>query len=193
MFVRLALVTGIPVVALLFAELRAPGARFAYLARDTISRGYRPDIWRSTLEMAADYPLLGSGLGTFSVAFPLYQQGANKFYRYAHNEWLQIFAEGGLLAGLIVILAAVGGLRWAMGARVLPPMAQLWRRGIGASVAAVALFSFVDFPLRIPAVGLLFSILLGVASSHIMTSAPANNKMTVFDPTRRKAGRTPVD
>ena len=72
-------------------------------------------IWRTTLEMIKDKPILGSGIGTFKMNYLNYQAEFlkdNPYYvKYsgkageAHNEYLQIWAELGIIGlGLFLLI-----------------------------------------------------------------------------------------
>lgn len=62
-------------------------------------------IWKSTLLMALDYPILGTGWGTFGYFYPAYRLPTEKTTAgfFAHNDYLQFAAEGGMLASLILV------------------------------------------------------------------------------------------
>ncbi len=151
----------VPLGWLLFAEVRAPGERFADLARDLSTIGGRWPTWRATAEMAVAYPWLGVGLGTFAAALPLFDTGAHDVtYLHAHNEWLQVLAEGGPLA-LAAVLAVAVWLAWRLVASLRQRDPSLGERCLLASFAAIALFSVTDFCLRIPANAVLLAVLLG--------------------------------
>ncbi len=87
------------VVALVAASL---------LARSYVKQQWRTDvrpvIWNATLKMIGSRPLLGHGLGTDVVAYPLYRlpeyflrPKATNVTDHAHNELLEIAAEQGLI------------------------------------------------------------------------------------------------
>src|SRR5206468_401819 len=78
-------------------------------AVDQLLRSGSPDvsratIWQDTVKMIRDYPILGAGLGTYHTIYPTYAHTENLFgLDYAHNDYLQILAEGGILGGLITV------------------------------------------------------------------------------------------
>ncbi|MGH2454274.1 MAG: O-antigen ligase family protein [bacterium] len=78
----------------------------------------RVAMWRASLAMLHDRPLLGSGLNTFGLVYPRYRLPEDRAASqpFAHNIFLNMAAEGGL-AGLGAFLAALAtaavlGLRW---------------------------------------------------------------------------------
>lgn len=67
------------------------------------STKFRLYVWRSTLEMIRDHPLVGLGPGTFEFAYPRYAiAGPTK---HAHQLYLQVGAEVGLPALVVFIIA----------------------------------------------------------------------------------------
>ena len=64
-------------------------------------------IWRDTLPIIRDFPVLGTGAGTFADAMFIYQRADKQvLFNHAHNEYLQLSAEGGasLLLAVLVML-----------------------------------------------------------------------------------------
>lgn len=126
--------------------------------RDEVA-GYAINMWK-------DYPVFGSGLGSFPVVFPRYSaQGTAVSYTHAHNDYLEFGAETGLigitLLGLIVLLSFAAALR-AQYLRRDPVM-----RGVSFAammgIIALMIHSSVDFNLQIPANALTFMLLLAFA------------------------------
>jgi O-antigen ligase len=118
------------------------------------------------LGLIRDYPVFGSGAGTFYVAFPAYRpEKVVNFYDYAHNDYVQLAAETGVvglgLLGLAVLLSLVAALR-AQWVRHDPLM-----RGISFAsimgIVAILIHSSVDFNLQIPANAALFMVILALA------------------------------
>lgn len=64
-------------------------------------------FWKSAWQMICENPLLGHGIGTFMRLFPKYAPLV--YVHYAHNTFLQIWAETGLLslASFIIFLWSV--------------------------------------------------------------------------------------
>lgn len=81
------------------------------LAQDPSSHA-RIQLWQSTLNMALDHPLLGTGWGTFAYYYPAYRLPIEKTTAgfFAHNDYLQFASEGGLIAIVLLILVLVGVL-----------------------------------------------------------------------------------
>src|SRR5262249_32291214 len=127
--------------------------------------GGRRAIWRETWPMVKAFAATGVGVGAYQRGMLVYQQSPRNFYfNHAHDEYLQIAAEGGLLlAGpaLIALLSLVSGV-----ARRLREerAAVYWIRGgaVGGMVAA-AVQSVWDTGLRMPANAVLFAILAAIA------------------------------
>jgi O-antigen ligase len=72
----------------------------------------RLQLWQSTLKMALDHPVLGTGWGTFAYYYPAYRLPIEKSTAgfFAHNDYLQFAAEGGVFAMLLLIAIMVGVL-----------------------------------------------------------------------------------
>ena len=80
------------------------GARFAAAP---VSAAGRFAIWRDTLPVLRDFWLTGSGAGTYETVMLLYQRATPEVrFNQAHNHYLQLAAEGGLLLAIPLLLAA---------------------------------------------------------------------------------------
>jgi O-antigen ligase len=62
---------------------------------------------KSALLMIKEKPFLGYGFGTFGAVNPNYIPAPEGFSRYAHNSYLQIWAETGI-AGFLLFFAVIG-------------------------------------------------------------------------------------
>ncbi len=64
----------------------------------------RLTLWKETLNYIFDYPLLGTGIGTFKDYYPQYKSMPEmRSAEFAHNEFLNLWAELGLFALIISI------------------------------------------------------------------------------------------
>lgn len=126
----------------------------------------RTHFWSVTLDVIKAYPIVGSGLGSFSVIYTRYDS-RNGLYRLeqAHNDYLQTLADGGIVGGLLglaflVILFGKGFARRETDDK--------FRRGVAtgalAGCFAVLIHSFFDFTLHTTANALLFLILAALAT-----------------------------
>ena len=75
------------------------------------SGGFRVWTWKGTLNMVKRRPLLGTGLGTYEIAYP--RDAYVGFTRLAHNSYLQIAAEAGAPA-LLLLVGTLGVLAWSV-------------------------------------------------------------------------------
>jgi O-antigen ligase len=136
----------------------------------TVSTG-EPDtvgrltIWRDTLRIIRAFPVLGTGVGTFADAVFVYQQTARQvLFNHAHNEYLQLMTEGGVL---LVAFVAGGALLLARAARERLAGGEgshrFVRIGACAGLAAIAVQSIWETGLRAPANLVLAAILAALA------------------------------
>ena len=117
-------------------------------------------IWRDTLAIVRDFPIAGVGAGNFANAMRVYQSGDRTyFWNEAHNEYLQIAAEGGLL---FVIPAAIGlaalcGAGWRACSDAADHLRWM-RVGAAGSLVAVAIQSIWETGVALPANGMLAAV-----------------------------------
>lgn len=143
-------------------------AAFVYFGRDAVmqraetivdtqhedmSFGTRLMIWRGTVAMIGANPVTGTGVGTFIDGFPRYRP-AGLFVKanFAHNDYLNMAAEMGVLAPGIMV--AIFAIVIARGFRSVRP----YILGCAAGVASLVLHATVDFNFHIPANMLLFVV-----------------------------------
>lgn len=157
-------------LVVLFALLgRIPALeRFNGLFEGGLSDGQRTDTLPTILQLAGDHFPYGVGFGAFEQAFRTVEPVEMlrpRYLNHAHNDWLQVVVEGGLIG---VAVFAVGAI-WLL--------VSAWRnlrarRDTDESISGVllglltlglmALHSVLDYPLRTPSIMLLamFAIVL---------------------------------
>jgi O-Antigen ligase len=152
-------------IALGWAGIRTTLGRFSHSSYD-VSLSGRVGAWRDTQRIIGDFPVFGTGLGTYGIAMLVYQTGArDQIFIQAHNDYLQLAAEGGLLVALpavAVITIVAGGIRRRFTQD--DDLLTGWiRAGAVAGLVGIAAQSFVDFSLQMPGNTVLLVVLLGLA------------------------------
>ncbi|MCA1560695.1 MAG: O-antigen ligase family protein [Acidobacteria bacterium] len=156
----LTLVLTVGIAALLQIDPSSLGGR---LAGSSAAVADRITIWKDTVPVIIDSWLTGTGLGTFQTVMLVYQRSRLEvLFNQAHNHYLQIAAEGGLLVGVPVLLSLAAFIR--AGARSLREdhSDMFWIRcSAAAGLAGVAAQSVWEVGLTTPANAALASVLAG--------------------------------
>jgi O-antigen ligase len=139
---------------------------------------YRLTVWRDSIRLIGASPLAGHGLGTFVDGLPPHKTGAGGLLvEHAENDYLEVLAEGGLLAACLA-LAAIGLLAWTLQRRPAEG-GRRWARtlfqGAAAALISAGLHSVVDFNLRIPASALSCAFLAAAVLSRHMDRRPVRS------------------
>jgi hypothetical protein len=126
----------------------------------------RMAIWRDTIRLVEDFPVTGTGAGTYGTAINVYQTAEPGYaIGEAHNHYLQLMAEGG--AWLLLPAALAAGFFLVVTGRSLKQDLSanyLIRAGACAGMAGVLVQSIWETGLTIPANALLFAILAAIAT-----------------------------
>ena len=127
----------------------------------------RVAAWRDTLAIARDFPVFGVGLGSYGRAMLLYQtDGRQEMYAQAHNDYLQLLAEGGALVVVPVVgvLAVfIAGVARRLRLREDDSLTFWLRRGAIAGMVGMAAQSVVEFSLQMPGNAVMFVVLAAIA------------------------------
>lgn len=147
-----------------WAGLGPTATRFGALSGGIVDR---VGIWRDAWNIGLMFPLTGTGLNTYGIATLFYQTHSLRLhFAQAHNDYLQLFAEGGLL---LCVPAAIAALLFArrVGSRLREDRetsSMIWiRRGAIAGLVAIATQEVGEFSLQMPGNAFLFVILSAVA------------------------------
>lgn len=158
--------------------------RLATLWRSDTYQGGRLQLWKDNLGLVAQFPLWGTGLGTYAYVEPLERSRwlqASIQAEHADNDYVEALVEGGLVRSLLslFLIALVYRLGW-----------HALRRFAGGSTEGLilgALLAFttcvfqagLDFGLHLPAIALLVTVIaaqiasLGAEESPYATRAAA--------------------
>jgi O-antigen ligase/tetratricopeptide (TPR) repeat protein len=122
----------------------------------------RLDIWADTVNMVRDFPVLGTGAGTFRSVYPIYQtKYPVTIFEHTENDYIETLTDTGI-AGLLILILMV--------ATFLYSALKVWRKrqnrfvkcmGAGgiSSCVAILIHGFTDFNLRIPANAMLLTVI----------------------------------
>ena len=139
--------------------LAPPGlsSRFASVAhfRDSSVNGNRLEAAEDTFRMFAQHPVTGAGLGSFEAVYPQVQSFVSeKTWPYAHNDYVELLAETGVIGGAIALAALAIFLYqsvWLGFRRRLLGSAAWIQLGATIGCCGLLIHSAADFNLRIPA------------------------------------------
>ncbi len=138
--------------------------RFADQAGAEDISSSRFQIWAVTLNVISHNLPLGAGVGAFPVAYTRFDaSGGFERVEQAHNDYLQVVADAGIVGGLLGLFFLVLFVR--AGRRTLSSPDPVRRAiAVGAIVGcfAVLVHSIFDFVLQITAVSVLFVTLLAL-------------------------------
>ncbi|HEV3165915.1 MAG TPA: O-antigen ligase family protein [Isosphaeraceae bacterium] len=145
------------------AGISAPVQRLATLAGGQ-PFAERWEIWREVAGAWSSSPALGTGLGSFPAATAAFlTRDRGEFFAHAENEYLELLIEGGIIGlgiALLGLLASASSVHCALRAAAGRGEGALFLGGL-FGVTALATQSLGDFPLHIPAVAVVATILAG--------------------------------
>ena len=123
------------------------------LALDTLRR----EAFATTFEAATANLPFGTGFGSFLNVYKVYETVIHSSQiNHAHNEYLELFLEGGIAALILMIalMAYLALIFFRARKETFPPLIGL---------LAIMLHSFVDYPLRTFAISVVATLLLLLA------------------------------
>jgi O-antigen ligase len=144
--------------------------RFELLAQEGVSRELRVAMDKDTWRIFEDHPLTGTGLGTLVAVYPRYASFYNgTTVDHAHNDFLELLADTGLVGGVCGALFI--GLLFRRGFANFQVAAGGSARALVAGplvgCAGMLLHSFADFNLHIPSNALIFLLLASLATKAL--------------------------
>ena len=108
---------------------------------------WRLQVWEDALKMIQDSPLLGHGINTFMMIFEAYRSDPGNNPTYAHNSYLQLAAETGVVGLIAFLWIFVKLFRWCL--------------------SSLAVYGTKNDTLIIPALGLLSGIFAFLLQSFV--------------------------
>jgi O-antigen ligase len=119
------------------------------------------------VDMAKTYFPVGTGFGTFSTVYRVHEPLdllTETYFNHAHNDFLEIVTDGGLLGGLILL----GAMLWWLKATFASSGASdksksTWSRAGSAIIFLTVIASIADYPARTP----IMMVMLVVAATWL--------------------------
>jgi len=141
--------------------------------KEQMAKTGRTEYARDTLKLIKGFLFTGTGLGNFGYSYKLYEvdYGNGGILHHAHNDYLEVIAESGIIGGGSLILLVLG----AFGSLLLKWMKrrESFVSGIGlgclAGIFAILVHSLTDFNLRIPANFIYFMALYALGKQVILS------------------------
>lgn len=143
--------------------------KFAETREELPKRTY---IWKDSAHLIKDFPIFGAGLGNFSLAYTMYKNEAYwaRLFNHAHNDYIELAAETGLL-GLILVLWAIT-VFYKSAIAVLKdsvphkdPLRFYLLLGCLSGMFGMLIHAITEFNFQIPANTYYFTFLLGLSVS----------------------------
>jgi tetratricopeptide (TPR) repeat protein len=126
----------------------------------------RTIMWKDGFNIARDFPLTGTGAGSFASIYPKYRTLMEAgSVEHAHNDYLEMFAEGGIIAFLLASCYGFSLLYKSYKSFIMRKETYSTYLYIGSltGIIAILVHSLVDFNLHIGSNGLYFFFIAGLA------------------------------
>jgi len=145
--------------------------RFTSHRADELTANRRVTMLKGTWHVFLAHPLIGCGLGTLVAVYPRYEPYYDgKIVDHAHNDYVEALAETGIAGGICGLAFFLLWLREARMRFVREQIAfskAIHVAGVTAC-AGMAVHSFVDFNLHIPANGLVFLVMTALSTAPVL-------------------------
>ncbi len=142
----------------------------------------RLGAWTDARDIASRFPVTGTGLNTYGTATMFFQQHyMDEHFAQAHNDYLQLWAEGGLLLTIpaaVLVFAMATGIRRRFREDERQSAAWWARAGAVTGLVSIALQEIVEFSLQMPGNTALFAVLCAIA----LHKAPDRRRPSVVGP-----------
>tara|TARA_R110001632_G_scaffold207285_5_gene331389 strand:- start:48103 stop:49536 length:1434 start_codon:yes stop_codon:yes gene_type:complete len=136
------------------------------LQATSLAQEGRDEVVIDSLPMLQDFPLFGSGGGSFYSSFPSYKvANIQSFYDHAHNDYLQMSIEYGIPATLLLAILVI----WCFSKSVRamrkrrPSIFKGTAFACCMAMLGMAIHMTVDFPLQAPANACYFVVFLALS------------------------------
>lgn len=153
------------------------------------STSMRINAYKNAITMFSDNPILGTGLGSFYIAFKPYdkrKQSEISTYTKLHNDPLQIILELGLIGGLLVS-SFIFMIFYRTYKKIIHSSISknnlknnIISTGLLLTLTVSIIHSFIDFPLHLPASSFLLFLFIGLLLSTNKNTKAYQKKIKSF-------------
>lgn len=142
------------------------------IQQTSLATEQRDEVDIYSVPLVEDFWLTGTGAGSFMSVFPAYsEENLGALYDHAHNDYLELLGELGLIGFIPLALFVV--LSFCQALRMLGCPHRSHARAVGfggcMGIISIIIHSTVDFNLQIPANAMLFIAVIAIvyAAQHI--------------------------
>lgn len=145
----------------------AAGSVFFYFSKKSALEGsfkVRAEYTRATFDMIKENPVFGIGPGQYGTVYMAYKEPQAEEVQMAHNSFLQLWAEMGIIPFLSFFLICGTAL---FSIYKNKEISSLYKYALGVSLLGFFIHNFLDFDLYVPSLGYtLFFILAQTISRN---------------------------
>lgn len=145
--------------------------KMAETTRELPNRTY---IWKDSMNMLKDFPVLGVGLGNFSLAYTLYKENAYwpHVYDHAHNDYIELATETGIVGFALVFWALIAFFRNLYRnekyfSSEKDPFSYYITIGLVSGMFGMFVHTITEFTFQIPANAYYFTFMLALTASIV--------------------------
>ncbi len=138
----------------------------------------RDEVVEWSLPLMGDFPLTGTGIGSYSSVFSSYNQWAIGYYDHAHNDYIEFAVEAGVPATLMLGAMCLWGIWLCLRVMKTHNSKTLKGTALGCFMAITGMLMHicVDFNLQAPANAATFLVILTLIGC--LSSIRANRRLS---------------
>jgi O-antigen ligase/Tfp pilus assembly protein PilF len=143
----------------------------------------RLDLWKDSLNIIRDFPLTGTGFGSYINIYPSYRTIASEgIADHAHNDYIELLTNGGAISMMFLFwfIAVVAVRSYRAFQQRRDPYSLFLYSGILTSIFSILLHGVTDFNMQIGANGLYLFLMLGMVVSASHTRVHEEGKQTLL-------------
>ena len=176
---------------LIYAGVDAVHDRLATLGSSPDPTSGRLQVYKDIVRAWQQFPLVGTGLGTHEVIYPMFDRSTNpSLAEFADSDWFQMAEEVGAI-GLVIILSFVFliGTAFVRAARTSRPSICVAAYGLGFGLIAVVVQSMTDFGQHLPGIAVLTAASCGLLVNLGRLACEERERAAVAEPVPRPLAR----